>query len=297
MRASTKRGGAVKNLERAREWLGRVDVREDVAAPSALVTLYDLIGACERPPDIGAELPPLAHWLYFSSWTRLADTRENGEYRDPMLPPIELPRRICAQCHIVRHRPIYVGDPISRILRIVDLAEAQGQAGPVVTLLLRCEIHDSEGPALSETRRLVYMNNSEPWPSSQAPRPLAPAQWRRDYNASSRSLFGYAALTHDMSRVHYDRPFAVFVERHQGLVVPSEFVCALLLDLAAARAGGARVARVAFNNRGWIYDTAPVRLRACWSAPAEITVWAEDSSGRLAVDGLVTLESDFARAS
>ena len=44
------------NLERAREWLGRVDVRNDVAAPSALAALYDLMRSREKPPEAGAEL-------------------------------------------------------------------------------------------------------------------------------------------------------------------------------------------------------------------------------------------------
>jgi 3-methylfumaryl-CoA hydratase len=279
----------VINLERAREWLGRVDVRDDVAAPSALAALYDLMRSREGPPEVGAELPPLAHWLYFSSWGRLSDAGESGEHRDPSLPPIELPRHFCVDCRIAYHRPIRVGDPISRVMRVVDLGSETGRAGPKVTLLLRCEISDLEGVALSEERRLLYMARAEPWPLDPLRHARPPAQWTQDYQPNTRSLFRYAALTHDMNRVHYDRPFAVFVERHNGLVVPSELVSALLIELARERAAGARITRVEIRVRRWLYDTAPVRLCARWASADAIALWAEDQTGDIAIEGLVTL--------
>jgi 3-methylfumaryl-CoA hydratase len=269
--------------------LGRVDVRDDVAAPSALASLYDLMRSREPPPQVGAELPPLAHWLYFSSWGRLSDAGESGEHRDPSLPPIELPRRLQGDCRISYHRPLHVGDRISRVMRVVDLGSEAGRTGPIVTLLLRSEISDIEGVALSEERRLLYMARGESWPLEPPRHARGLAEWTQDYQPNTRLLFRYAALTHDMNRVHYDRPFAVFVERHHGLVVPSELVSALLVDLARQRTAGARIVQVELNARSWLYDTAPVRLCARWTSDDEIAVWAEDQSGDIAVEGLVKL--------
>jgi 3-methylfumaryl-CoA hydratase len=281
----------VFNLERAREWLGRIDVRDDVAAPSPLATLYDLIEADEEAPDIGAELPPLAHWLYFSSWGRLSETNESGEYRDPSLPPIELPRRLCVDCRIAFHRPIRVGDPISRVMRIVDVGSQGGRAGPIITLLLRCEINDIEGVAVSEERRLLYMSAGETWPLDHPRRAASPAEWTHEFRPSTRSLFRYAALTHNMNRIYYDRPFAVFVERHRGLVVPGELVSARLLGLMKDYAPGAQIAGVDLSVLRWLYDTGPVRLCARRAAPGEIAVWAENPDGDVAIEGVVRLKN------
>jgi 3-methylfumaryl-CoA hydratase len=279
----------VFTLERSREWLGRIDVRDDVAAPSAIAALYDLIDTDEKPPDVGAELPPLAHWLYFSSWGRLSDANESGEYRDPSLPPIELPHRLCVGCRVAFHRPLRVGDRISRVMRIVDIASQQGRAGPVVTLLLRCDINNMDGVAVSEERRLLYMSAAETWPPNQPRRAVTPADWMQEFRPSTQSLFRYAALTHNMNRVHYDRPFAMFVQRHRGLVVPGEFVCALLLGLARRHALGARIAAVDLTILRWLYDTGPVRLCARRARPDEIAVWAENPDGDVAIEGVVRL--------
>ena len=281
-------------LDRAREWLGRVDVRDDVAAPSPLAALYDLIEAPTAPPEVGDELPPLAHWLYFSSWGRVSETTESGDYRDPTLPPIELPRRLCVDSRIEFHRPIRVGDAISRVMRVVDIAAQLGSAGPLVTLLLRCDISDRQGVAVSEERSLLYMSRGEPWPREDPRRAVAPAEWMQEFRPDARSLFRYAALTHNMNRIHYDRPFATFVERHQGLVVPSEFVSALLMGLVRDRAPQARIRAMELKALRWLYDTAPLRLCARRASPTEISVWAEDQAGNVALDGRLRL-ADAAR--
>jgi 3-methylfumaryl-CoA hydratase len=286
------RGASVNTLDRAREWLGRVDVRNDVAAPSPLAALYDLIKAPTAPPGVGDELPALAHWLYFSPWVRVSETNESGDYRDPSLPPIELPRRLCIDSRIEFHRPIRVGDAISRVMRVVDIAAQQGSAGPLVTLLLRCSVSDVQGVAVSEERSLLYMSRSEPWPRDDPRLAVAPPEWTQEFLPDTRALFRYAALTHNMNRVHYDRPFATFVERHQGLVVPGEFVSALLMGLVRDHAPQARIRAMELKALRWLYDTAPLRLCARRASPKEIAVWAEDQAGKVALDGRLRLADD-----
>ena len=194
-------------------------MRSDVATPAPLAALFDLLDLGRAAPEIGAELPPLSHWLYFSSWGRLSETRESGEHHDPTLPPIELPRRACAASRIQFHRPIRVGDPISRLTRVVDVGERDGRVGPIVTLLLRQEISDADGVVVSEERRLLYMARGEVWHSGG---PQRRALWRSDLVAAistpdTRALFRYSALSlRNMSRVHYDRPFATLCRGPPG---------------------------------------------------------------------------------
>jgi 3-methylfumaryl-CoA hydratase len=268
-------------------------VRADVAAPSPLATLFDLLDLAEPAPEIGAELPPLAHWLYFSSWGRSSETGENGDYLDPTLPPIELPRRLCIESRIQFHHPIHVGDPISRLTRVVDVAERAGRAGPIVTLLLRNEIIDAEDVAVSEERRLLYMTRGEAWHSSEPRRARQSAEWSRQFRPDTRALFRYSALTRNMSRVHYDRPFALFVEGHPGLVVQNELVTARLFDLLREHRPGARVRSCELRTRRWLYDTEPTLLFGRQRDDGLVELWAEDAQGRLAIEGVVTLDRDL----
>jgi 3-methylfumaryl-CoA hydratase len=269
-------------------------VRADIAAPSQLAALFDLLAFAEPAPEIGTDLPPLAHWLYFSQWGSSSETRANGDYLDPHLPPIELPRRLCVESRIAFHRAIRVGDPISRLTRVVDLGQRDGRSGPIVTLLLRHEINDAEGLAVSEERRLLYISRGETWNAGEPRQARGPPEWSRQFQPDTRALFRYSAVTRNTSRVHYDRPFALFVEGHPGLVVQSELVAALLFDLLREHRPGARVLACEWRARDWLYDTGPLYLfgRARDERSAEL--WAEDAAGRLAIEGLVTLNGEGA---
>ncbi len=237
-------------------------MRADVAAQSQLATLFDLLQLGPAPQE-GDELPPLAHWLYFHAWGRMSETTESGDFLDPALPPIELPRRLCVERNIRFHRPIRVGDPIWRFAHIVDAAERAGEAGPLVTLRLRHDIADCEGVAISEDRRVLYMARGEPLPVRPFLALRSPAIWLREYRADPRALFSYSALTRDKSRVHYDRPFATFVEGHPGLVVQTDLAATLLLDLLREHAPNARLIGCELHTRRWLHDTGPLSpLRA-----------------------------------
>ncbi len=246
-----------------------------------------------QAPEIGGELPPLAHWLYFQPWGRTSETSESGDFLDPALPPIELPRRLCVERRIQFHRPIRVGDPFSRLTHVVDVGERTGAVGPIVTLLLRQEIANAEGVAVSEEQRLIYMARGEPLQTSAPRASRGPALWSRRFRADSRALFFYSALTRNTSRVHYDRPFATFVEGYPGLVVQADLVAALLLDLLHEHAPQARVLTWELRVLRCLYDTEPLLLfgRPCETGAAEL--WAEDAQGRVAIEAFPTLDRDL----
>jgi 3-methylfumaryl-CoA hydratase len=286
----------MNHLDRAREWLGRVDVRADVAAPSQLAALHDLIGLSEPAPEIGDDLPPLTHWLYFRSWARTSQTTQSGDFLDPSLPPIELPRRQCVENRIRFHRALRVGDPIWRFARIVDAAERIGEAGPVITLLLRHEIADAEGVAITEDKRLLYTERGEPLGANATHFTRGdPPLWSRAFRADPRTLFSYSALTCDMRRVHYDRPFATFVEGHPGLLVHPDLVATRLVGLLCDRSPGARLTSCTLHTRRWLHDTAPMLLCGRPRNDASVELWAEDARGSRALEAIATLDGGIAR--
>ena len=83
--------------------------------------------------------------------------------------------------------------------------------------------------------------------------------------------------------MHYDCPFAPFVEGHPGLVVQADLVAALLLDLLREHEPDARVSTWELRILRWLYDTEPCFcLVGRTKAPAEL--WAEDSQGRVAME-------------
>lgn len=270
-------------------------MRADVAAPSRLAALHDLIGLSEPAPRVGDDLSPLTHWLYFQSWARTSQTTESGEFLDPSLPPIELPRRQCVESRIQFHRALRVGDPIWRFARIVDAAERTGEAGPVITLLLRHEIADAEGVAITEDRRLLYTERGEPLGANAARFTRGPALWSRQFRADPRTLFSYSALTYDMRRVHYDRPFATFIEGHPGLLVHSDLIATRLVGLLCDWSPGARLTHCTLHIRHWLHDTAPMLLCGRPRDDESVELWAEDARGRTALEAIASLEGRISR--
>lgn len=266
-------------------------MRADVATASQLMILFDLL-QLGLAPQAGDELPPLSHSLYFHTWGRMSETTESGEFLDPALPPIELPRRLCVERRVRFHRAIRVGDPIWRFAHVVDVAERAGEAGPIVTLRLRHDIADSEGVAISEDRRLLYTERGEPLPATLPDATRGQAVWSREFRADPQALFSYSALTRDKSRVHYDRPFATFVEGHPGLVVQTDLAAALLLALWREHAPSARPVECSLYTRRWLHDTGPLRLFGRPRGADAADLWAEDAQGRVAIEALVAFETD-----
>ena len=208
-----------------------------------LAALFDLLDLAEPAPKAGDELPPLAHWLYFQPWGRTSETSESGDFLDPALPPIELPRRLCVESRITvsppdpRRRSDLASDPRGRRRRAARARGADRHAAAAPRNRRRGRRGGLRGatPYLYGARRALETRRA-------ADGPRTGANWSRAVpRRTPRRLFGYSALTRNISRVHYDRPFATFVEGHPGLVVQSDLVAALLLDLLREHApAGAR---------------------------------------------------------
>jgi 3-methylfumaryl-CoA hydratase len=157
-------------------------------------------------------------------------------------------------------------------------------------VLLRHEVTDFQGVAVSEERRLLYMARGEEWPSSEPQRARGAAEWTREFRADTRLLFRYSALTRNMSRIHYDRPFAVFANGYPGLVVQGEFVSALLLSVARQQLQSERISSVDLHALRLLYDVEPLRICGRRRPDREIEVWAEDKEGHRAIEGLVGVQ-------
>jgi 3-methylfumaryl-CoA hydratase len=282
----------VINMERARKWLGRVEVRSDLAAPAPLAALLATLDSDEPAPAIGDSVPPLGHWLYFLSAERRAEMTDDGCGRGAFLPPVELPRRACAANRVQFHRALRVGDPISRTSRIVDIALRDGRAGPLVLVLVRHEIGDAIGVALSEDQQIVFRERAEPAAPEPARGAPAKAAWSRRFHADAATLFRYSSLSFDAHRIHYDRPYATFVEGHPGLVVQTGLVANLLLELLRRHAPDAQVVSFDCRTMAPLFDIEPFLLCGCRIDGGAAHLWAECADGRLAVEAKVTLNDD-----
>ena len=76
------------------------------------------------------------------------------------LPPVSLPLRMWAGGRFEFRRPLRVGQTYTRTSRILDVRQMEGRSGPLIFVIVRHEIGDAEGIALSEEQDIVYRDHA-----------------------------------------------------------------------------------------------------------------------------------------
>jgi len=259
--------------------------------PAPAAALSATLDRDDPPAAPGDPLPPLWHWLYFLPVYRQSELGPDGHpVRGGFLPPVPLPRRMWAGSRLEFHRPIRMGEAITRESSIASVNHKDGRTGPLVFVVVKHQISGSDGPSVTEQHDIVYRGNTQPGESAPEP-PAAPgsAAWERTIVPDDVLLFRYSALTFNGHRIHYDRRYATEVEGYPGLVVHGPLLATLLTDLVRRNLPQAQITSFTFRAVSPIFDTAPFSV--C-GAPAgdgsSVHLWARNARGGLAMDATAT---------
>jgi 3-methylfumaryl-CoA hydratase len=276
------------DIAHLQQCIGRTETRADQVTLAPMAALSATLDRDDPPPHRGDPLPPAWHWLYFLPVHRHSELGEDGIVkRGSFLPPVPLPRRMWAGNRLEFHQPLYAGDTVSRVSRIVDVRFKEGRTGPMVFVMVRHEIHNALGLALTEEHDIVYRapagGTSEP--------PLAPsnAEWKREIRPDEVLLFRYSALTFNGHRIHYDRRYAMEVEGYPGLVVHGPLITTLLLDLLRRHVPEARLTRFTTRAVSPLFDTASFLVCGGSDEGEGIRLWAQNSSGGIAMEATAVI--------
>lgn len=222
------------DIAHLRKWIGRTQTVTDVATSAPVAGLAALLDHDVSPWRTG-ELPPLAHWLYFLPHARQSEIDVDGHpRRGDFMPPISLPRRMWAGSRLAFHRPIELGEEMTRQSTIVDVAERRGTNGTMIFVTIRHEISAAGMQSISEEQDVVFRELSGVAP---AVRSATVSDESRPGDACTRrvtldptQLFRFSALTFNAHRIHYDRDYCTQVEGYPGLVVQGPLTAMLLMD-------------------------------------------------------------------
>jgi 3-methylfumaryl-CoA hydratase len=275
------------NMETSPErWIGRSESRTDLITPPPIAALAATLDRDDPMPQPLDAVPPLWHWLYFLPVSRQSELGPDGHTkRGGFLPPVPLPRRMWAGGRLEFHHPLHVGETITRESRIHAVKSKRGSTGPLVFVLVRHEIGNPQGFALSEEQDIVYRNSPNPGDPVPAPQPAPPAAaWQRTIHPDDVLLFRYSALTFNGHRIHYDRRYATEVEGYPGLVVHGPLIATLLFDLLRRSLPRVKVRRFEFRALSPLFDTAPFLVCGKPEEDGVVHLWAQTSAGGLAMD-------------
>ena len=275
-----------------REWLGRTESRSDTITATPIAALSATLDRDDALPNNGDTLPLLWHWLYFLPLHRQSELGADGHAaRGGFLPPVPLPRRMWAGGRLQFHHPLRAGDAITRESRIVDITHKEGRSGSLVFVLMRHEVSNDDGVALTEEHDIVYRDNprsDDPLPKPQA----APADhlWICEIMPDDVLLFRYSALTFNGHRIHYDRRCVTEVEGYPGLVVHGPLIATLLMDLLRRNLPDATVKQFSFRAIKPLFDSAPFAVCGKLDADGKtVILWAKDAHGWLTMEATAVL--------
>ena len=184
-----------------------------------------------------------------------------------------------------------VGDAMNRISRIESVTHKAGRSGDLVFVLVRHEVHNAQGLALTEEHDIVYRANPQSGDAVLPPQPAAQVgAWTQTVVPDDVLLFRYSALTFNGHRIHYDRKYVTEVEGYPGLVVHGPLIATLLLDLLRDKLPDARLTNFEFRAVRPIFDISPFKLHGQPSADGKtILLWTEDHAGWLTMQATATL--------
>jgi 3-methylfumaryl-CoA hydratase len=277
-------------LAQLRSWEGRSETLHDQVTGAPVRNLSATLDRADPEPAPGSELPPLWHWLYFLPGHRQSELGPDGHAkRGGFLPPVPLPRRMWAGGRLQWHAPLRVGDEIARTSRIVSVSHKSGRTGDLVFVLVRHEVHNTSGLALTEEHDIVYRAAAQPGdpvpPPQAAPRD---APWSREIVPDPVLLFRYSALTFNGHRIHYDRSYVTEVEGYPGLIVHGPLIATLLVDLAR-REQPAPLRSFSFKAVRPTFDLHPFRVNGRPGADGKgAQLWAQDHEGWLTMQAEAT---------
>ncbi|MFM9923155.1 MaoC family dehydratase N-terminal domain-containing protein [Variovorax sp. H27-G14] len=289
-------------LAQLQAWQGRSETLADDITAAPVRALSATLDRDDPLPQAGTHLPALWHWLYFLPHHRQSDIGEDGHARrGGFLPPVPLPRRMWAGGRLAWEagNPLRVGDTVARTSTIVSVTHKAGRTGELVFVLVRHEVRNQHGLALTEEHDIVYRAAAAPEEKAPPPTPAPAAMpgdaaFSRDVAPDDVLLFRYSALTFNGHRIHYDRRYVTQVEGYPGLIVHGPLIATLLVDLLRRQVPGAQLARFEFRAVRPTFDTAPFRVHG---KPTEssaggsktFSLWAEDADGWLTMQATAVL--------
>jgi 3-methylfumaryl-CoA hydratase len=187
------------------------------------------------------------------------------------------------------HRPLRVGDAVTRVSTIDSVSEKSGRTGPLVFVKVRHEIRrgGEKDVALTEFHDIVYREAPKPDdPPVASQRAPSQSMWAKEWVPDDVLLFRYSALTFNGHRIHYDLDYVKNEEHYPGLIVHGPLQTTLLLDLCRRHAPRP-VKKLDYRAMYPVFHTERFTVNGNPSADgATAEVWTANAAGNQAMAGV-----------
>jgi itaconate CoA-transferase len=216
----------------------------------------------------------------------------------PVTAPAHLPRRMFAGGRLRLHRPVRVGERLTRHTAVTASTDKEGRSGPLRFVTVETQLRRPGGDVvLTEEQDIVYRaaaaapGGTPPAPPAADPGPLLTRRGplHAVFRAGPVALQRFSAATGNPHRIHYDYPYVTSVEGYPGLVVHGPLLLLSLLELIRLDRPGAVVTAVSFQARSPVFAGEAVELAGVAAAGDRLELTARHADGRAALTCEVTL--------
>ena len=279
------------SLDKLKDWVGRTQTADDLAAPFPMRALAATFDAGDPEPKNGDSMPPLWHWLYFLEAAPQSKIGTDGHAeRGDFLPPVPLPRRMWAGSRFsFDGEPVRIGDTIRRTSEIKSVEPKKGSTGSMVFVTVKHTISGPQGVSFIEEHDIVYREAAKPGEKPKDPRPApSDATWTRTIVPDPVLLFRFSALTFNGHRIHYDQPYVTGTEGYPGLIVHGPLLGMLQIELARRTHPDKVVRSFEFRALSPVFSGPAFTVQARREADGSVTTWIADPKGGLAQQGKAT---------
>ncbi len=261
-------------------WIGKTTTTSDLITRvpvSGLAAILD-----ENEPEL--IVPPLWHWVFFLSPTRMKDIGSDGHARhDTLLPPSRLPRRMRAGGRFTFSKLLKIGEQAERVSTVEDIQVKTGTSGELEFVTIHHEITGDRGAQITEIENIVYREAPVFRVSSPKRRGVDQIpQWTKTITPDPVLLFKYSAATMNSHRIHFDRTYATEIEGYPGLVVHGPLAATMLLSLVVEHVSDVVVTEFSYSAIRPLFDLESFRLNGRVDGDTA-TLWITDSSGAMAL--------------
>jgi 3-methylfumaryl-CoA hydratase len=219
-----------------KDWLGRTRRDDDEVTLGAVQRLAATLDRDPARFHRGGELPESWYAILFGPLARQSTIGPDGHPETgDFLPPLAGTRRMFAGRRSTFHRPLRIGDMVSRLSTVTRAEPKTGRTGPFTLVTVRHEIDGPTGLAVTEEQDLIYRAGIEGGTRAQQ-REAAPTAERPDWSVAipldPALVFRYSALTFNAHRIHYDLAYTREIEGYPALVMNGGLTALLLVEAA-----------------------------------------------------------------
>ena len=267
------------------------EVVEEMHDVCALPLVRRVAAMLDRDPaalQAGDNLPRGWHVALFTVPTCQSELRDDGlAGLGVTLPDLGLPRIMAGGRRTRFDGDIRIGAAVRRTSRVAAVTPKEGRSGRFAVVGIEHQVftEGSSLPVLTEQQDYIMLAEKPPGTAASAP-PAASERGHPDFQRElvpdEAMLLRYCAITFNTHRIHYDLPYATEREGYPALVVNGGIPVVFLIELFRTHAEREPVA-ITIRNLAPLYCSRPMRLCAA-SGEAEWRLWAEDETGRCAVE-------------